>query len=269
MDKLLQLDNVTAGYDNGIVLRDVSMTVQDQDFIGVIGPNGGGKTTLIKLILGLIKPISGTVQRFDNQQGSFIGYLPQQSQIDRKFPITVQDIVLSGLMSAGGMFNRYSSKDKNQASDLLSQMGIGHLARRTAAELSGGQLQWVFICRSLISSPRLLILDEQNTFVDNHFEHEMYELLQQFNERMAIMIISHDVGTISYFVKTIACVNTYLHYHPSNIITEEQLAGYNCPLQIITHGDVPHTVLQKHDHSHDHDHDHGAVSTHETGHKHD
>ncbi|MEI8045987.1 MAG: ABC transporter ATP-binding protein [Bacteroidota bacterium] len=269
MDKLLQLDNVTAGYDNGIVLRDVSMTVQDQDFIGVIGPNGGGKTTLIKLILGLIKPISGTVQRFDNQQGSFIGYLPQQSQIDRKFPITVQDIVLSGLMSAGGMFNRYSSKDKNQASDLLSQMGIGHLARRTAAELSGGQLQRVFICRALISSPKLLILDEPNTFVDNRFEHEMYELLQQFNERMAIMIISHDVGTISYFVKTIACVNTYLHYHPSNIITEEQLAGYNCPLQIITHGDVPHTVLQKHDHSHDHDHDHGAVSTHETGHKHD
>jgi zinc transport system ATP-binding protein len=268
MDKLLQLDNVTAGYDNGIVLRDVSMTVLDQDFIGVIGPNGGGKTTLIKLILGLIKPVSGTVQRFDKQEGSFIGYLPQQSQIDRKFPITVQDIVLSGLMSAGGMFNRYSSKDKNQASDLLSQMGISHLARRTAAELSGGQLQRVFICRALISSPKLLILDEPNTFVDNRFEHEMYELLQQFNERMAIMIISHDVGTISYFVKTIACVNTYLHYHPSNIITEEQLAGYNCPLQIITHGDVPHTVLQKHDHSHDHDHDHGAVSTHETGHKH-
>ncbi len=269
MEKLLQLDNVTAGYDNGIVLRDVSMTVQDQDFIGVIGPNGGGKTTLIKLILGLIKPISGTVQRFDKQEGSFIGYLPQQSQIDRKFPITVQDIVLSGLMSAGGMLNRYSAKDKNQASDLLTQMGIGHLARRTAAELSGGQLQRVFICRALISSPKLLILDEPNTFVDNRFEHEMYELLQQFNERMAIMIISHDVGTISYFVKTIACVNTYLHYHPSNIITEEQLAGYNCPLQIITHGDVPHTVLQKHDHSHDHDHDHGAVSTHETGHKHD
>jgi zinc transport system ATP-binding protein len=256
MDKLLQLDNVTAGYDNGIVLRDVSMTVLDQDFIGVIGPNGGGKTTLIKLILGLIKPVSGTVQRFDKQEGSFIGYLPQQSQIDRKFPITVQDIVLSGRMSAGGMFNRYSSKDKNQASDSLSQMGISHLARRTAAELSGGQLQRVFICRALISSPKLLILDEPNTFVDNRFEHEMYELLQQFNERMAIMIISHDVGTISYFVKTIACVNTYLHYHPSNIITEEQLAGYNCPLQIITHGDVPHTVLQKHDHSHDHDHDH-------------
>jgi len=255
MNELIKLDNVSAGYDNGIVLRDVSITVSDQDFIGVIGPNGGGKTTLIKLILGLIKPVSGTIQRFDNQEGSFIGYLPQQSHIDRKFPITVQDIVLSGLMSAGKGLSLYNSKDKKQALELLGQMGIGHLAKRTAAELSGGQLQRVFICRALISSPRLLILDEPNTFVDNRFEHEMYELLQKFNKKMAIMIISHDVGTISYFVKTIACVNTYLHYHPSNIITEAQLAGYNCPLQIITHGDVPHTVLQKHDHSNDYNHE--------------
>jgi zinc transport system ATP-binding protein len=253
MNKLIQLENVTGGYDKGIVLRDVSFSVSEQDFIGVIGPNGGGKTTLIKLILGLIKPVSGTIQRFDDQKGSFIGYLPQQSQIDHKFPITVQDIVLSGLMSAGKGVSRYSSKDKKQALDLLDQMGIGQLAKRTAGELSGGQLQRVFICRALISSPKLLILDEPNTYVDNRFEHEMYELLQDYNKKMAIMIISHDVGTISYFVKTIACVNTYLHYHPSNIITEAQLAGYNCPLQIITHGDVPHTVLQKHDHSHDYD----------------
>ncbi len=264
MNELIKLDNVTAGYDNGIVLRDVSITVSDRDFIGVIGPNGGGKTTLIKLILGLIKPISGTIQRFDKQEGSFIGYLPQQSHIDRKFPITIQDIVLSGLMSAGKPLTRYSSSDKKQAIDLLGQMGISHLAKRTAGELSGGQLQRVFICRALISSPKLLILDEPNTFVDNRFEHEMYELLQKFNEKMAIMIISHDVGTISYFVKTIACVNTYLHYHPSNIITEAQLAGYNCPLQIITHGDVPHTVLQKHDHSHDFD---NAFTPHEHTHE--
>ncbi len=253
MNELIKLDNVTAGYDNGIVLRDVSFTVSDQDFIGVIGPNGGGKTTLIKIMLGLIKPVSGTIQRFDNQEGSFIGYLPQQSHIDRKFPITVQDIVLSGLMSAGKGLSMYSSTDKKQALNLLDQMGISHLSKRTAGELSGGQLQRVFICRALISSPKLLILDEPNTFVDNRFEHEMYEILQQLNKKMAIMIISHDVGTISYFVKTIACVNTFLHYHPSNIITEAQLAGYNCPLQIITHGDIPHTVLQKHDHSHDYD----------------
>jgi len=266
MNDLIQLEHVTAGYDNGIVLRDVSLTISEQDFIGVIGPNGGGKTTLIKLILGLIKPLSGKIHRFDDQAGSFIGYLPQQSFIDRKFPITVQDIVLSGLMSAGKGLSRYSSKDKQYALNLLDQMGIGYLAKRTAGELSGGQLQRVFICRALISSPKLLILDEPNTFVDNRFEHEMYELLQEFNKKMAIMIISHDVGTISYFVKTIACVNTFLHYHPSNIITEEQLAGYNCPLQIITHGDVPHTVLQKHDHSQDYNQ---IEDSHTHGHKHE
>lgn len=256
MGKLISLQQVTAGYDTGIVLRDISFTVSEQDFVGVIGPNGGGKTTLIKLILGLLKPFSGTINRFDDRQGSFIGYLPQQSHIDRKFPIIVRDIVLSGLMSAGGRFNRYSSNDKKQALELLGQMGIGQLANRTAGELSGGQLQRVFICRALISSPKLLILDEPTTFVDNRFEHEMYELLQQFNREMAILIVSHDVGTISYYVKTIACVNTFLHYHPSNIITEEQLAGYNCPLQIIAHGDVPHTVLQKHVHPQEHDHPH-------------
>lgn len=249
MDTLISLTDVTAGYDSGIVLRNVNFDIQAQDFIGVIGPNGGGKTTLIKIILGLIKPLSGNITHNHNKAGTFIGYLPQQSQIDRKFPITVRDIVLSGLMSAGNSFYRYTSTDKKNALSLLEQMGVSKLANVTASELSGGQLQRVLICRALISSPSLLILDEPNTFVDNRFEHEMYELLQTLNKKMAILMVSHDVGTISYYVKTIACVNTYLHYHPSNIITEEQLAGYNCPLQIITHGDVPHTVLQKHDHS--------------------
>jgi zinc transport system ATP-binding protein len=259
MNELIRLQNVSAGYKDNIVLRNVDFSISNQDFIGVIGPNGGGKTTLIKVMLGLVKPISGNVQRFDNESERFIGYLPQQSNIDKKFPITVRDIVLSGLMSKHKLFTRYTLAEKKQANDLLEQMGIIHLASKTAGELSGGQLQRVFICRALISSPRLLILDEPNTFVDNRFEHEMYELLQKLNDKMAIVIISHDVGTISYFVKTIACVNTYLHYHPSNIITEEQLAGYNCPLQIITHGDVPHTVLQKHDHHHhatSHNHNH-------------
>lgn len=251
MTELLQLIDVSAGYDQEIVLRDVNLRIYDQDFIGVIGPNGGGKTTLIKIILGLVKPLQGFVKRYDDRPGSFAGYLPQQSLVDRKFPITVLDIVLSGLMSEKGSLGRYSSADRKKAMELFDQMGVAGLAKRTAMELSGGQLQRVFISRALISAPRLLILDEPNTYVDNRFESDLYELLGKLNQKMAIMIVSHDVGTISYFVKTIACVNTYLHYHKSNIITEEQLASYNCPLQIITHGDVPHTVLQKHDHHHD------------------
>ncbi len=117
-------------------------------------------------------------------------------------------------------------------------------------------MQRVFLCRSLMNEPELLILDEPDTFVDNQFESELYEKLKELNKRMAILLVSHDVGTISYFVKTIACVNKELHYHPSNIITEKQLASYNCPLQIITHGDIPHTVLQMHDKNHSHEHTH-------------
>jgi len=252
MRQLLQLENVSVGYDRDLVLTDVNLKVFEQDFIGIIGPNGGGKTTLIKVILGLLEPMQGKVTRFDS---GMTGYLPQQSHIDRKFPITVIDIVLSGLMSEKGALRPYSGSDRKRALSLLEQMGIGQLAKRTAMELSGGQLQRVFISRALISSPMLLILDEPNTFVDNRFESDLYSILSELNKKMAIMVVSHDVGTISYFVKTIACVNNYLHYHRSNIITEEQLAAYNCPLQIITHGDVPHTVLQKHDHNHEHPHD--------------
>lgn len=252
---LLQLTGVSAGYNDVIVLRDVNLEIHDNDFIGVIGPNGGGKTTLIKVLLGLIKPVKGQVARFENTTNSgFIGYLPQVTQVDKKFPITVLDIVLSGLMSSKGKFYRYSRTDNEIAHLLLAQMGIGGLAHRTSRELSGGQLQRVFICRALISNPKLLILDEPNTFVDNRFESDLYDRLLALNKKMAIMIVSHDVGTISYYVKTIACVNEYLHYHRSNIITEQQLADYNCPLQIITHGDIPHTVLQKHEHDHPHNH---------------
>ena len=111
-------------------------------------------------------------------------------------------------------------------------------------------MQRAFLCRAIVSSPELLILDEPNTFVDNKFEHDLYEALPGLNEKMAILIVSHDVGTISSYIKTIACVNKELHYHESNIITENQLQAYNCPIQLITHGEVPHTVLKDHHHKH-------------------
>lgn len=116
-------------------------------------------------------------------------------------------------------------------------------------------MQRVFLCRALMNQPELLILDEPSTYVDNNFEGELYLKLKELNQQMAILLISHDVGTISFFVKTIACVNRHLHHHPSNIISEEQLASYNCPLQIITHGNIPHTVLKRHDDEHEH-HEH-------------
>ena len=253
MNIIISLKDVTAMYGKDVALQRVNLEVKDNDFIGVIGPNGGGKTTLIKLMTGLLKPASGNINF--PEKDTHIGYLPQQSFIDTKFPISVLEIVLSGLMSNHNRIHQFSAADKALAKNTLEKMGIAGLAHRTVKQLSGGQLQRALIGRALISSPRLLILDEPGTYVDNRFESDLYQLLIELNKTMAIVIVSHDVGTISYYVKTIACVNKTLHYHRSNIITEEQLASYNCPLQIITHGDVPHTVLQKHEHNHEHSHD--------------
>jgi zinc transport system ATP-binding protein len=248
-EHLLELKEITAGYNGNQVLTDVYIKIKPQDFIGVIGPNGGGKTTLVRVMLGLLKPWSGKVIRNSCiSEGSGVGYLPQINNIDRKFPISVRDVIVSGLMDGNQLFKRFSQSDYQKADQLMQEMGVFALKKKPIGELSGGQLQRVFLCRSVISSPRLLILDEPNTYVDNLFESELYEKLKLLNKSMAIIIVSHDIGMISAYVKTIACVNNHLHYHESNIISEEQLLSYNCPIKLITHGDVPHTVLGTHSH---------------------
>ncbi len=249
-NKLIELVNVDAGYNDTAVLRNVRMEICDRDFIGVIGPNGGGKTTLVKVILGLLKPMKGKVINHMRAGKEMlpIGYLPQINNIDRKFPITVSQVVRSGLMNRGKTIRRFSAADKSLAEDIMAEMDLTRLKQTPIGELSGGQLQRAFLARAIVSSPRLLILDEPNTFVDNAFESELYARLHALNSKMAILIVTHDIGTISAYVKTIACVNREVHYHRSNVISEAQLREYNCPIQLITHGDVPHTVLEKHDH---------------------
>lgn len=243
---LIEVVNVTAGYGHQVVLRNVNLPIYRNDFIGIIGPNGGGKTTLIKLLIGQIKPFSGKIVHHSSAQGSFIGYLPQVSQIDRTFPITVREVVLSGLLEKKGLLGGYNRQQISLAMELMEQIGIHHLQSKSIGQLSGGQLQRAMLCRALISEPQVLILDEPNTYVDSNFEGELYEMLRKLNEKMAIVMVSHDLGTITSYVKTIACVNGTLFYHPSNQITNEQLAAYNCPIQIIAHGPVPHTVLLEH-----------------------
>lgn len=248
MEKLVELKSVYAGYNDEVILTDVSLDIYDNDFIGIIGPNGGGKTTLLKVIIGLIKPYKGTVKFYthNTHKKNKIGYLPQFNKIDHKFPIKVIDIVLSGLIFRNNLFFKYSKSDYLKACETLKRIGISNLKDYPVGELSGGQLQKVLLARAIVSSPQLLILDEPNTYVDNQFEGELYEILRELNNEMAIIIVSHDLGTIATYIKTIACVNRNLHYHRSNKITEAQLASYNCPIKLITHGEVPHTVLSKH-----------------------
>ena len=247
MEALIKIENLSVGYDKLTVLENVNMNIFENDFIGVIGPNGGGKTTLLKAIIGLLKPYSGKIifRKDINKRKKPIGYLPQVKHIDRKFPISVFDVVRSGSLMDG--FTKMTSGElKDKVDQLLSEMGISDIRDKAIGELSGGQMQRVFLSRALLSDPKILLLDEPDTFVDNRFEGELYEKLGHLNEKVAIILVSHDLGTISTYVKTIACVNGNLHYHPSNKITQEQLDGYNCPLQIITHGQIPHTVLKQH-----------------------
>ncbi|MFP4041420.1 MAG: metal ABC transporter ATP-binding protein [Bacteroidales bacterium] len=249
-EKIIELSSVDAGYNGQVVLKDVNLTVYETDFIGVIGPNGGGKTTFLKVLMGIIKPLKGKVIVYPQKHNDYlqeIGYLPQLNKIDDQFPISVFDVVLSGIKPKRNFFGRYSQKDKEKAYTMLEKMGIQHLKNKSIGELSGGQMQRAFLCRAIISSPRLLILDEPNTYVDNQFEGELYELLRELNKDMAIILVSHDLGIITPYVKTIACINKEFHYHKSNKITEKQLSAYNCPIQLIAHGKVPHTVLREHD----------------------
>jgi len=249
MDALVEIRNLSAGYGQNIILRDVNLSIQQFDFVGVIGPNGGGKTTLLKALLGLLTPISGEINFSESMtEGNShrIGYLPQINNIDRKFPVTVFDVVRSGLMSRKRLTGRYNSEENDRANELMLEMGISGIRNKAIGELSGGQIQRALLCRALVNSPKLLILDEPNTYVDNRFERELYEKLKVLNEKLAILLVSHDLGTISTYVKSYACVNGSLHYHTGNKVTPELLKSYECPIQIISHGEIPHTVLYNH-----------------------
>ena len=247
MEPLIKIQNLAVGYDKVPVLENVNLEIYENDFLGVIGPNGGGKTTLLKAILGLLKPSSGKIIfRSDiNSRKKPIGYLPQVRYIDRKFPITVFDVVRSGsLMQSQVELN--ASEVKQKVEKLIFDMGISDIRNKAIGDLSGGQMQRVFLCRALLSDPKILILDEPDTFVDNRFEGELYSCLRRLNNRMAIILVSHDLWTISTYVKTIACINGTLHYHPSNTITQEQLNGYNCPIHINTQKNIQHIILPNH-----------------------
>lgn len=245
---IITLRNVGVNYEQSIALEDVNLEIFEDDFIGIIGPNGGGKTSLVKAIMGVV-PHSGEIEfapALRRKNHLKIGYMPQVSQFDTRFPISIEEVVLSGLQSEKGFFGRYTHADRQRATELLKQMGIDQIASRPIGEVSGGQLQRALLCRAIIAEPKLLILDEPTNFVDNNFEREFYALVKQLHERMAVMIVSHDVGTITSLVNAIICVNRHVHRHDSNILTEEQLLNYDCPIQVVSHGHIPHTVLEHH-----------------------
>lgn len=249
---IIQLKHIEVAYDEKCVLRDINLTVYQNDFLGIIGPNGGGKTTLIKVILGLIIPRNGEIQFFRDGnpvEEIKMGYLPQYNQIDKKFPISVYDVILSGLSKQKSLFRRFSKAQHAKVKETIAQMGLEGLEQRAIGQLSGGQLQRALLGRAIISEPDVVILDEPNTYIDKRFEAKLYQLLEEINHERAIMLVSHDIGTVLQNVKTIACVNETLDYHPDTEIPAEWLEEhFGCPIELLGHGKLPHRVLRCHHH---------------------
>ncbi len=250
---VIEISGVNFSFNGWPVLTDVNVTIRKREFLAVIGPNGGGKTTLIKLIAGLLLPRTGTIRVLGlppAKAAARIGYVPQDLGLDRDFPVTVEEVALMGRMSHGGLFRgRYDQKDKKAVAEALEVTGILDLARKRVGHLSGGQRQRLYIARALAGEPEILLLDEPTSNVDPGGQSRMYSLLRDLNDAMTIVVVSHDLMVLSSYVSSVACVSTAVHHHDAAEVTQEMLEGaWHCPVELIAHG-VPHRVLKSHEES--------------------
>ena len=251
MSLALEINNLSVYYGEDCALSKISLNVQENEFLGIIGPNGGGKTTLLKAILGLVQPQAGTIRIF-GQGGAkgrrHIGYVPQFSRFDRRFPISVEEVVLMGrLAGRSPWFVRFDDKERALVEALLARLEIADLKNRQIGQLSGGQLQRVLIARALAVEPRILILDEPTASVDSASKTRIYEILKELNKEMTILIVTHDLSAVSSNIDKIACLNQQLFYHGRTELEAGLVEKvYGCPVDLIAHG-VPHRVLHDHD----------------------
>jgi zinc transport system ATP-binding protein len=247
--KVISIRNLWAGYDREQVLEDINLTVYEGDFIGLIGPNGGGKTTLIRVLLGLLPPTRGEVRIMGRpvQAGRReVGYVPQVVEFDREFPVSVWEVARMGRLGQRRLLQRYTAKDDELVAEALCHVEMFDLRQRPIGELSSGQRQRVYLARALATQPKILLLDEPTSSVDPQVSSGIYELLRQLNERVTILLISHDMSAVSSYVKTVGCLNRRLFYHGGQEITAEMLElAYQCPIDLIAHG-VPHRVFAQH-----------------------
>ena len=248
--ELVRLENVWVYYDGIPALEAINLSIESNNFLGIIGPNGGGKTTLLKVILGLIKPNRGkiTVLGMPPERGrKYIGYISQFNLFDHDFPVSVSEVVLMGRYNKSGLFHRYSEEDRKAAAEALKAVEMLGYKDRQIGKLSGGEQQRVFIARALVTNPQLLLLDEPTAGIDPDMQTEFYKLLHKLKEEMAIVLVSHDISAVSIYVNEIACLNHQLFYHGSKEVSAEELEKtYRCPVQLIAHGTVPHRVLKEH-----------------------
>lgn len=229
----IYLKDISFSYNGEPIIEDVNLKIEHGDFATIVGPNGGGKTTLLKLLLGLLKPDKGEIFIFGDTPRKArlrIGYMPQYTHLDLQFPITVMDMVLMGRL-AHKWLGWYSKNDFQAAMAALAEVKLADYADRCFRELSGGQRQRVLIARALCCAPKLLLLDEPTANIDSQMEEALMEILQSLNSRMTILIVSHDIGFVSQFVKSVICVNRQVFVHPTSSLNGtiiKEIYGGDC-----------------------------------------
>jgi len=245
MTPAVDIRDLTVGYSHGSpVLEQVSLLLPGDGFMALIGPNGGGKTTLVKVMLGLLKPWSGYVRILGGDPSSTsrrVGYVPQIVP-GRRFPVTVMDVALMGRLGTTPPPRGYTATDREVTMENLSMLGVSLLADRPMDSLSGGQKQRVLIARALGTGPELLLLDEPVASVDRETQESFFNLLSRLNRDLAIVLVTHDVGAVSAHIKSIACINRVLVSHGDTLPAEAVASAYGCPFELVAHG-VPHRVV--------------------------
>jgi len=241
---VIVIENLAFSYGGPPLLEDVNLSIREGEFVSVVGPNGGGKTTLLKLILGLLLPSRGTVRVFGKRPEDArrrIGYVPQYAQLDPFFPVNVMDVVLMGRLGVSGMLGPYHASDREAALNALEQVNLRREAMQPFGALSGGQRQRVLIARALAGEPQLLMMDEPTAHLDVHMEAEFYDLLRALSRRLTMVLVSHDIGVVSQLVQTVICVYRRVDVHSTTELTGDMISNMYA-------GDVR---LVKHDHHHD------------------
>jgi zinc transport system ATP-binding protein len=243
---VIEIDGLSFGYESGgPVLDGVQLEIEELDFASVIGPNGGGKTTLLKLVLGLLQPTTGRIRVLGTtpvRARPRIGYMPQFAAMDPKFPVHVLDVVLMGRLGPGLRFGSFNRSDRNAARDTIERVGLAGLERKPFSALSGGQRQRVLLARALVSDPELILLDEPAAGLDQKVEQDFFQLLCDLNRTKTLLLVSHDLGFVASFVKTVVCVHRTVDVHPMSSLD-------GAMIQELYGGEVR---LVHHDHSHRH-----------------
>ncbi|HQU09135.1 MAG TPA: metal ABC transporter ATP-binding protein [Opitutales bacterium] len=242
-------DHVNFSYDGQTVLEGVNFAIQQNQATCLVGPNGGGKTTLLKLILGLLSPDSGRIEilgQKPDQAQRLLGYMPQYLHYDPLFPVSVREVVLMGRQGKRSLFRAYSKEDYAFADQILEELNLSGLIDRQLGSLSGGQRQRVLIARALACEPKILLLDEPTANIDRTVEAELIERLHALSSRVTVVIVSHDLGFVSSWVDQVLCVNHEVTAHPARALSGKDLeATYGHALK-----HVAHTPFDQHNHGH-------------------